>query len=141
MFHIEGIHDKRRIVTAIAIRPPDAGTDLNHLPGRALVDTGESTSGIKARVARRLGLRSTGKRTMMGLHGEGHVDQCIFQIGFIPDAREYPNTLPFYFDEVDGFELKDSFQFDALIGMDILCQCDLAIYRNKRWRLSFGYGA
>lgn len=36
-------------------------------------------------------------------------------------------AFPFVFDEVTGFELANSFTFEALLGMDILSQCDLSM--------------
>jgi hypothetical protein len=47
-------------------------------------------------------------------------------------------AFPYVFDEVIGFELTNSFQFDALLGMDILSQCDLRLDRDGGCRLSFG---
>jgi hypothetical protein len=46
--------------------------------------------------------------------------------------------LPFVFEEVSGFELKDGLAFNALIGMDILGQCDFSMERSGRCRLRFG---
>jgi hypothetical protein len=42
------------------------------------------------------------------------------------------------FEEVIGIELTNAFEFDALLGMDILGLCDLQIGRDRRCRLSFG---
>ncbi|HEY0311819.1 MAG TPA: hypothetical protein VGC56_04930 [Allosphingosinicella sp.] len=47
-------------------------------------------------------------------------------------------AFPFVFDEVIGIELTNAFEFDALIGMDILRQCDLELWRSGRCRLAFG---
>ncbi|MGI8932422.1 MAG: hypothetical protein ACR2FK_08605, partial [Sphingomicrobium sp.] len=57
----------------------------------------------------------------VGLHGDGHTP-----------------TLPYVFDDVIGFELADSFRFDALIGMDILRQCGFEMFRDRRCLLTFG---
>lgn len=40
--------------------------------------------------------------------------------------------LPFVFEEVSGFELKDGLAFDALIGMDVLDRCDFSMERDGR---------
>ncbi len=47
-------------------------------------------------------------------------------------------AFPYVFEEVIGFELTNNFQFEALIGMDILRQCDLSLLRSGLCKLSFG---
>jgi len=47
-------------------------------------------------------------------------------------------SIPFVFDDVIGFELAETFQFDALLGMDLLRQCDFTTYRQGACRLVFG---
>jgi hypothetical protein len=37
-----------------------------------------------------------------------------------------------------GFELSETFQFDALLGMDVLRQCDFAMLRTGLCSLQFG---
>jgi len=39
---------------------------------------------------------------------------------------------------VSGFELAGSFQFEALLGMDILGECDLVMRRDGSCTLRFG---
>jgi hypothetical protein len=39
---------------------------------------------------------------------------------------------------VVGIELPDTFEFDALLGMDVLSQCDFVMERSGRCRLGFG---
>lgn len=56
----------------------------------------------------------------------------------MPSADQSAPTFPYVFDEVIGFELTNSFQFEALLGMDILSQCDLELRREGRCRLGFG---
>jgi hypothetical protein len=46
--------------------------------------------------------------------------------------------VPFVFDDVSGFELAETFIFDALIGMDILAQCAFSMERDGRCSLTFG---
>jgi hypothetical protein len=48
------------------------------------------------------------------------------------------NTFPFVFEEVIGIELTNAFEFNALIGMDILAQCDFRSARDGRCSLTFG---
>lgn len=64
------------------------------------------------------------------------VERYIFRVGI--DAADKVPAFPFVFDEVIGFELANSPSFDALIGMDILAQCDFEMARHRSWRLSFG---
>lgn len=133
---IEGTHDGRRIVVPLKILPPLPSTDLTGIDARGLLDTGATTSGIAARIARRLELVSIGKRPLGYARGEMQVDRFIFRIGLQPDG-DAP-AFPFMFEEMIGFELSDAFSLDALIGMDILRRCDLSVRRDGRWSLSFG---
>ncbi len=63
-------------------------------------------------------------------------ERYIFRVGLNP-ATDAP-AFPFVFPEIVGFELSDSFQFEALIGMDILRQCDFSMARSGMCRLTFG---
>ena len=57
----------------------------------------------------------------------------------MPDIDpDEPPRFPYTFPETDGFELKDSFPQDAILGMDILSRCDLTLDRGGRGRLTFG---
>ena len=90
----------------------------------ALLDTGSTTSGIAARLARQLGLKTRGKRPMSGIGGELQIERYVFRIGLLGGG------LPYIFDDIIGFELRESFAFDALIGMGVLRQCDLTVRRD-----------
>ena len=46
--------------------------------------------------------------------------------------------FPYIFEDVIGFELSETFQFDALLGMDVLRYCDFAIFRTGMCSLQFG---
>jgi len=83
-----------------------------------------------------MGLVGRGKRPIGSAQGEGQAERYLFRVGIHGDA-DAP-TLPFIFDDVIGFELVDSFRFDALIGMDILRQCDLEIRRDSSGVLVVG---
>lgn len=136
---IEWRHDGSRLVVPVMVYPPLTGTMLEGVAGRALIDTGSTTTGITARIAQRLGLRSVGKRLVATVGGEKHIDRYIFRIGLDGAADENgAPTFPFIFDDVVGFELLDSFSFDVLLGMDILRQCELLIAPGNRCRLTFG---
>lgn len=133
---IEGVHDGRRVILPILILPPEPTFDLTGVSARALLDTGATTSGITERIAGALGLRPVGKRPLGSARGEMQVERYIFRIGLQPSG-EGP-AFPFVFDEVIGFELANSASFDALLGMDVLGQCELRIGRDRSWVLSFG---
>ena len=100
----------------------------------ALLDTGSTTSGVTRSLADRLGLPHMGKRPLASAHGEAQVERFLFRFALPVDGA----ALPFVFDEVIGFELKNGFAFEALIGMDILRQCDFSMDRRGFCRLSFG---
>jgi hypothetical protein len=112
---------------------------LSGVEGEALLDTGATVSGIMPRLIRRLGLRPIGKRPLGSARGEAQVERYLFRVGLRNDERspEHP-SFPHVFDETVGFELTDSFTLDALIGMDVLSQCELIMRRNKHWTLRFG---
>ena len=105
---------------------PSAGGSLDSLEGMALLDTGSTTTGIKSSVARALQLQPRGKRPMSGVGGDTQLERYIFRIGLLGGG------LPYIFDDLIGFELRESFAFDALIGMDLLRQCDLSVGRDGR---------
>jgi predicted aspartyl protease len=138
MSAIEWRSDRRRLLIPVAILAPAPANDLTSVAARALVDTGSTTTGITKRIAEQLGLLGRGKRPLSSAQGEGQAERYLFRIGLMPIGEEGVPAFPYIFDEVIGFELTNSFQFDALLGMDILCQCDLELYRDGRCRLRFG---
>jgi gag-polyprotein putative aspartyl protease len=133
---IEWRHDGRRVILPVTILPPDPAANLTGHTGNALLDTGSTTSAVTPRVVRAINLRPLGKRVLGSAQGEGMAERYIFRIGLHP-ATDQP-AFPFIFQEIVGFELTDSFQFDALIGMDILSQCDFSMSQSRLCRLSFG---
>ena len=115
---------------------PAPAVDLTSCRATALIDTGATTSGIPTRIIRQLGLSPVGRRPLMSAQGLGFVQRFMFRIG-ISDS-DSAGAFPFVFEEVMGFELVDGTSFDALLGMDILSQCDLEIGRNGTCQLRFG---
>jgi len=112
--------------------------DLTGIDGTALIDTGSTTSGVTGRVIDKLHLHRRGKRPLGSAQGEGQAERCSFRIGLISTQGALTPAFPFVFDEVIGFELSNSFTFEALIGMDVLSQCDLSMDRFGRCSLRFG---
>ena len=136
---IEWRHDGSRLIIPVTVYPPLTGSSLTGIAGRALIDTGSTTTGVTARLTQELGLRSIGKRPVSTVGGEKQIDRYIFRIGLDGQAaQDDAPTFPFIFEEVIGFELLDSFNFDVLLGMDILRQCELLIAPGNRCRLTFG---
>ena len=136
---IEWRHDGSRLVVPVIVYPPLTGSTFEGIAGTALIDTGSTTTGVTARIAQKLGLRSIGKRLISTVGGEKHIDRYIFRIGLDGGiADDDAPTFPYIFEDVVGFELLDSFSFDVLLGMDILRQCELLIALGDRCRLKFG---
>jgi hypothetical protein len=135
MLAIEWRREPRRILLPCLILAPFPVTDLTGVEARALVDTGSSVSGVTSQLAQGIGLVGLGKRPLKSAQGEGQVERFAFRLGLRPDGE---HGFPFVFDEVIGIELTNAFEFNALIGMDILSQCDLTIERTGQCRLVFG---
>lgn len=63
------------------------------------------------------------------------VDYFLFRIAF--KAGLSANGLPYVFAETDGFSWVEPKQFDVILGMDVLSQCDFRMDRSGRWQLTF----
>ena len=113
--------------------------EVHGLACTALLDTGATLSGVARRIAVALGLRGRGRIPVSSVHGVRQVERFEFRVGVTPDYSP-PDAprFPFIFDEVIGMGLSDSFEFDALLGMDVLGQCDFAMNRRGACRLVFG---
>ena len=136
---IEWEREARRILLPVLILAPFPVTDLSGVEANALIDTGSSVSGIASAVASSLGLTGLGKRPLKSAQGEGQVERYAFRVGLpTPANSDDSPAFPFVFDEVIGIDLRAAFEFGALIGMDIISQCDLRIRRDRRCRLEFG---
>ena len=134
---IEFRHDRRRLVIPIEILAPWP-TTLAAAHGTALIDTGSTTSGIKRWIAAELRLSQMGKRPMGTISGDAQIERFTFRIGLNATRQDDAPGFPFVFEEVLGFELRDGFAFDALIGMDILAQCGLSLRPDGQCTLAFG---
>jgi hypothetical protein len=132
---IEWHRERRRILLPVLILAPFPITDLTGTEAIALVDTGSSISGVSSAVAQSLRLAGLGKRPLKSAQGEGQVERYAFRIGIYAGTEA---AFPFVFEEVVGIELTNAFEFNALIGMDILGQCDFLMQRSGKRRLSFG---
>jgi hypothetical protein len=94
---------------------------------------------VAVSVAETLGLTPLGKRPLTSAQGMGQVERYAFRLGLWPsrDAAAAP-AFPFVFEEVIGIELTNAFEFHALLGMDILGQCDFEMKRDGSCRLRLG---
>ena len=135
---IDWRREKRRILLPVVILRPFPVTDLSGTEATALIDTGSSVSGVSVDIAQSLGLVGLGKRPLKSAQGEGQVERYAFRVGLIPDSAGEEAAFPFVFEEVIGIELTNAFEFTALIGMDILDQCDFASGRSGACSLVFG---
>ncbi len=137
---VSGRHDGRRIILPIAVLRSDNPADLTHIRAVALLDTGATSSAIVPRVVAELGLAPYAKRPLMVATEEWLVDYFLFRIGLFPNPDDGSDStaLPFVFAETDGFRMRDSNVFEAILGMDVISQCDLRVSRNGTWKLNFG---
>jgi len=138
MLRVEWAREKRRVLLPVIILAPYPVTDLAGVNATALIDTGSSVSGVASRLAEELCLARLGKRPLTSAQGEGQVERYAFRIGLQPDRTGDMPDYPFLFEEVIGIELTNTFDFDALLGMDILRQCDFSMNRDGRCSLRFG---
>lgn len=121
------------IVTESYIYAP---TDLTHGDPvkrvkiqRSLWDTGASVTLISARVAKVLGLTSIGKSGVSGYNqGIDVKDTYLIHIG-LPTGDIITNIMAMEF---------DTDEYDVVIGMDVICNGDLAI-TNKDDRTTFSF--
>jgi len=135
---IEWRRERRRVLLPVLILAPYPVTDMTGIDVMALLDTGSTISGVSGRVAEPLGLIRLGKRPLSSAHGEGQVERYAFRVG-LRDENEprLAPAFPFVFEEVIGIELAGAFDFNVLLGMDILGQCDFEMRRDGSCRLGF----
>lgn len=127
---IEWRREKRRILLPVTILAPFPTTDLSGVEAVALIDTGSSISGIASILADQLALAKLGKRPLKSAQGEGQVERYAFRIGIHSRGGGGGLAFPYIFEEVIGIELTTTFEFNALLGMDVLSQCDFTTRRD-----------
>ena len=135
---IEWRREQRRILLPVVLLRPYPVTDLSGVEATALIDTGSSVSGVAVALAQSLQFVGLGKRPLKSAQGEGQVERYAFRTGFRHDSRDGEATFPFVFEEVIGIELTNAFEFNALIGMDILSRCDFTTCRSGDCSLTLG---
>jgi hypothetical protein len=139
MLALEWTREQRRILLPVQILHPFPVSLLTGIGATALLDTGSSISGVALALAERLGLHRLGKLPLTSAQGLGQVERYAFRVGLLPGGpADRAPSFPFVFDEVVGIELTNTFEFNALIGMDVLNRCDFSMERSGRCRLRFG---
>ncbi len=136
MFSIEGRHDGRRILLDVAVFGTFGLPAVRQVTARALIDTGATKSGIAPRIITELGLDPLENRPLMVATELRLVKFYLFRIGLYSNQSD--RQLPFVFDESDGFQIGAAHDFEVLLGMDILRQCDFSLTRAGHWHLSCG---
>lgn len=110
-------------------------------PYRALIDTGAQRTCITRSAAKRLGLTPRGKVRIGNVSTIESHTAYTFAVGFWYEINggETMNTSPAYygFSPIMGVDFKDNGDFDVLIGMDIISQGDLFIWRNGKFEFVF----
>lgn len=122
-------------ITVLDSRDPH---DISYVKCSALLDTGATFSGIGPKPIKELQLRSHQKKQLSVATEMRSVDYYLLRLGFLSNDESDAFTLPFIFAETDGFSWREQKDFDVILGMDVISQCDLHIGRNGRWQLSFG---
>jgi hypothetical protein len=135
---LEWRRERHRILLPVQILPPFPVSVLTGVEATALLDTGSSISGVALSLAEKLGLHRLGKLPLKSAQGLGQVERYAFRVGLAAEGAGRAPSFPFVFDEVVGIELTNSFEFNALIGMDVLDRCDFSTERTGRCSLSFG---
>jgi len=121
----------------ILILPP-AAHDFRSVAAKALVDTGATTSAITASIAEELELPVIGKRPVASAHGEQQADRYLFRVGLPLERAGRPESpFPYILDDVEGFEIRSGFQFNALLGMDVLSRCELIVNHGRTCVMRF----
>jgi hypothetical protein len=92
-------------------------------------------------VVEQLNLAPYEKRYLKVATEDRLVSYHFYRIGLFTDkmiSEASAPQLPYIFAEVDGFEMQKAPDFDVIIGMNVLSQCDFTMSRNGRWLLNFG---
>ena len=132
--------DRRRLICDILVLRPDDSTIVSGFRGRALSDTGATVSGIGPGPIAALGLSSYGKKPLGSATEEKMVAYYLFRLAFEaadPDGNDVPQW-PYLFERTDGFSWDRPTDFDVIVGMDVLLECNLDLRRGGHCTLAFG---
>lgn len=134
---------KRRILFPVRVLAASNAADMTSFAATALLDTGATASGIGPSVIDALTMRSHMKKRLLSATEEVFADYFLFRVGFhttdqLSRIQDSLSEWPYVFEEVEGFSWRRATDFDMIIGMDILSQCDLSFRRDGTCRLQFG---
>jgi hypothetical protein len=105
----------------------------------ALLDRGATSSAIGPRIISELKLEPYMKDLLVVATEERMVDYYLFRLGlFCDQSLDTAPAPPYIFAEISGFGMQDSRDFEVILGMDVLKQCDLRLDRSGIWELQFG---
>lgn len=132
-----------RYLFPVAILRPAYSGDITSFSATALLDTGATVSGVGPRVVEALALGTHGKKRLRSATEERFVAYYLFRVGFytteqMTDPDRMDLALPYVFDDLDGFSWVGTADFDVIIGMDVLSQCEMRFDRSGACRLHFG---
>jgi hypothetical protein len=91
-----------------------------------------------------LDLTPVAKRQLLSARAIVQVERYLFRIGIESPSDSVAPAFPFVFDVTLGFELGSDLsadpkrRIDAVLGMDVLSECDFSTDRTGRCRLDFG---
>lgn len=136
-----GHHDGRKILLPVAVLASADPANIAYFDAIALLDTGATCSAISPPIISALALTSYEKRHLLVATEDRLVDYFQFRIGLFADEKQTFSSaprLPYIFDDLDGFATRTTSQFDVILGMDVLGQCDFNLSRAGGWTLTFG---
>ena len=125
------------------VRPYFAAPEFKVFQCRALLDTGADGTSICQTLANSSGLRSYGKRAVIGVGGQNYHKTWGLRLGFFIPPNEgvgqsdtnddalhvYPQTLL-------AIEIPDNQWFEIIIGRDILLECEFSMKRGGTFELT-----
>lgn len=134
---------RSRYLFPVRILRADSASDMTSFEATALLDTGATVSGIGPSVIEALDLRSHMKKRLLSATEEVFADYYLFRVGFhttrqLERVEQAISEWPYLFPEIEGFSWMRRGDFDIIVGMDILSQCDVAISRQGECCLTFG---
>lgn len=134
---------ERRYLFPVRILRADNPADMTSFAATALLDTGATVSGIGSSVIEALDLRSHMKKRLLSATEEAFASYYLFRVGFyttdqLHRVADSVNEWPYLFAETEGFSWLRKGDFDVIIGMDILSQCDVELSRQGECHISFG---
>jgi hypothetical protein len=141
--------DKRAVVTVgIQCNPVDPSgnfiseAQLEILEFSGLIDTGAQVTLVTNSALRRLRLRPLGKRPLGNVSNISIHRTYSFKPGVWYSRDEGASLAPsrgyFSFDPILGCDFPDRPDFDVLIGMDLIMQGDLHIFRDGEFEWHLG---